>query len=368
MKLSCFDLQFFGGEKTEPATPKRREKAREEGQVAKSQDLTAAMILLAGLLGVYLIGYVGQDTLVGMFYTILEHIGSTLMFDEAWWARPLRSGVTTYFMIWLPLAVFCALVAIIVLLRQVKYKISAKPFQLKFDKFNPAKGIKKIFSARSFVEMIKGLMKASLLMYILYRFIMSEQELFLTIMMYPMETGASIMFGKIWGLGLRMALILLLIGFIDYAYQKWSFEKSIRMSKQDIKDEHKQSEGDPQIKSKIRQKQRELARSRMMNDVPKSDVVVTNPTHLAVAIQYDQQTMAAPIVVAKGAGFIAKRIREIAEANDIPIVENKPLARLLFAQVDVGESIPQDMYRAVAEVLAFVYRLKKKSFPNRKAS
>jgi flagellar biosynthetic protein FlhB len=163
-----------------------------------------------------------------------------------------------------------------------------------------------------------------------------------------------------------MALVLLLIGFADYAYQKWSFEKSIRMSKQDIKDEHKQSEGDPQIKSKIRQKQRELARSRMMSDVPKADVVVTNPTHIAVAIQYDQQTMQAPVVLAKGEGHIAMKIREIAEEHKIPIIENKPLARLLLAQVEVGESIPHDMYRAVAEVLAFVYRLKEKERAPRK--
>jgi flagellar biosynthetic protein FlhB len=214
--------------------------------------------------------------------------------------------------------------------------------------------------------MLKGLAKAGLLMYMLYRFLQNERDLFLSSMLYEMEEGVAIMMSRIWGLGIRMALLLLLIGFIDYAYQKWTFEKSIRMSKQDIKDENKQSEGDPLIKSKIRQKQRELARARMMSDVPKADVVVTNPTHVAVAIQYDQQTMQAPVVLAKGEGHIAMKIREIAEEHKIPIIENKPLARLLLAQVEVGESIPQDMYRSVAEVLAFVYRLKEKGRAPRK--
>lgn len=358
-----FDIQFFAGEKTEPATPKRRDKARDEGQVAKSQDLTAAAIILAGLLGVYFTAILGKQTLLSMFSTVFDHIASPLMFDDAWWVRPVRIAAGTFFSIWFPLALGCSIVAVIVLLRQVKFKISTKPFALKFDKFDPVKGLKKIISVRSLVELAKGLAKAGLLTFMLYRFLVSEQDTFLSVMLYPMELGTSIIMMKIWWLGIRMALALLLIGFIDYAYQKYSFEKSIRMSKQDIKDEHKQSEGDPQIKSKIRQKQRELARSRMMSDVPKADVVVTNPTHLAVAIQYEQSTMTAPIVVAKGAGHIAAKIREIAEEHKVPIIENKPLARLLFTQVEIGESIPQEMYRAVAEVLAFVYRLKNKGRP-----
>lgn len=366
MQRRAFDLQFFGGEKTEPATPKRRDKARDEGQVAKSQDLTAASIIITGLLAVYTIGYFGRNTLMTMFRRVMTHIASEQIFDAAWWVLPVSTGVGTFFRIWLPLALSCYIVTIVVLLRQVKFKISTKPFALKFDKFNPVKGLKKIVSPRSIVELLKGLAKASLLMFMLYRFLRNEQDLFLSIMMYPMEQGVAIMMKKIWGLGVRMALVLLLIGFIDYSYQKWSFEKSIRMSKQDIKDEHKQSEGDPLIKSKIKQKQRELARSRMMSDVPKADVVVTNPTHISVAIQYDQGTMHAPVVLAKGEGFIAFKIREIATEHDIPIVENKPLARLLMAQVEVGESIPSDMYRAVAEVLAFVYRLKGKGRIQRK--
>ena len=152
--------------------------------------------------------------------------------------------------------------------------------------------------------------------------------------------------------------MLLVMAFADYAYQKWDFEKSIRMSKKEIKDEYKQMEGDPQIKQKIRQKQREMAKQRMMADVPKSDVVITNPTHIAVALQYDRKIMQAPVVIAKGGDFLARQIREIAHANLIPVIENKPLAWMLYENVDVGEEIPEDMYKAVAEVLAFVYKLK----------
>jgi flagellar biosynthetic protein FlhB len=209
------------------------------------------------------------------------------------------------------------------------------------------------------VELLKGLLKASILLGMLYTVMKNERELLLSIMMYPLDKGAGIIIGKIWGLALRMALVLFIIALFDYAYQKWEFEKSIKMSKQEIKEEYKQMEGDPKIKAKIRQKQRELAQRRMMSDVPKADVVVTNPTHIAVAIQYDQHNMSAPLVVAKGEDRIAQKIREIAEEHDIPIVENKPLARALMKQVEIGESIPEDLYRSVAEVLAFVYKLKK---------
>ena len=156
----------------------------------------------------------------------------------------------------------------------------------------------------------------------------------------------------------RLAFLLLVLALFDYGYQKWEFEKSIRMSKQELKEEYKQMEGDPQIKSKIRQKQRELARSRMMSSVPKADVVITNPTHLAVALEYDRDIMEAPVLVAKGEGFVARRIREIAEENGVPVVENRTLARGLYDSMEIGDEIPEHLYKAVAEVLAFIYRLK----------
>jgi flagellar biosynthetic protein FlhB len=173
----------------------------------------------------------------------------------------------------------------------------------------------------------------------------------------PFIEGVALAADRVFSLALKMALVLFVLGVFDYAYQKWEFEKSIRMSKQEIKEEYKQMEGDPQIKRRIRQRQRELARRRMMADVPKADVVITNPTHLAVAIRYDPKTMGAPLVLAKGEGFVALRIREIAEEHRIPVVEDRPLARALM-QTEPGEEVPEALYRAVAEVLAFVYRLK----------
>jgi flagellar biosynthetic protein FlhB len=241
----------------------------------------------------------------------------------------------------------------------VGFVVSFKPLALKMDRFNPISGLKKIVSLRTIVELCKGILKALVLLGMLYISLRDDRDLMLSIMMYPLEKGSGIIIGRIWGLALRMALILFLLALADYAYQRWEFEKSIKMSKQEIKEEYKQMEGDPLVKRRIRQKQRELAQKRMMSDVPKADVVVTNPTHIAVAIQYDQHSMSAPIVVAKGEDFIAQKIRDIASEHGVPIVENKPLARALMQKVDVGEAIPEELYLSVAEVLAFVYRLKK---------
>ncbi|MDR3254612.1 MAG: flagellar biosynthesis protein FlhB [Synergistaceae bacterium] len=364
-RVRAFDLQFFAGEKTEQATPRRRNKARDEGQMARSQDLSAAVVIVAGLLGIYLLALFTWGRLIGMFESVMAHLASDQMFGNAWWALPLDRGFRTFFAGWLPIGLLCALSAILIMLHQVGFKIISEPFRLKFNKFNPVSGMKKIISAKSLVELAKGIAKASILMWVLYDALRKEQALFLSVMMFPIEQGVAIVMKKIWALALRMAIFLLIIGLIDYAYQKWSFSKSIRMSKQEIKDEYKQMEGDPMIKRRIRQKQRELARSRMMSDVPKADVVVTNPTQIAVAVQYDSKSMIAPIVLAKGRALLAKKIREIAEENNIPVIENKPLARALMAQVDVGEPVPQELYRAVAEVLAFIYRLKEGRTPGK---
>jgi flagellar biosynthetic protein FlhB len=354
-----FDIQFFAEERNEPATPKKRSKTREEGRVAKSQDLSASVVLITGLVTIHLLGSMIWQRLIDLFQSIAGHLASPLMRDSAWWVRPSMEASRSFLVGWLPLGLLCALFAAGVLIYQVGFVISTKSLQFNADRFNPVSGLKKIISLRTIVELLKGLAKASILGFMLYRMLQNERDLLLSIMLFPLEKGSEIIAGKVWNLALRMALMLLVIAFADYAYQKWEFEKSIKMSKQEIKDEYKQSEGDPQIKRRIRQKQRELATKRMMSDVPKADVVVTNPTHIAVAIKYDQKSMIAPIVVAKGADFIAQKIRDIAAENKIPIIENKPLARALMLQVEVGEEVPEDLYRAVAEVLAFVYRMKK---------
>jgi flagellar biosynthetic protein FlhB len=354
-----FDIQFFGQERTEPATPKKKHKTRMDGQVAKSQDLSASVILITGLLTIYALSVVIWSRLINMFRNTAGHLSSPLMRDSAWWVRPVRDAAGTIALGWLPLGLLCALFAVMVLVYQVGFVITTKPFELKLDRFNPIKGLKKIISLRTLVELAKGIVKASVLLGMLYRVLKNDQDLLLSIMMYPLDIGVGIIMEKVWGLAFRMTVILFLIALADYAYQKWEFEKSIKMSKQEIKDEYKQMEGDPLVKRRIRQKQRELAMKRMMSDVPKADVVVTNPTHIAVAIQYEQKNMSAPVVVAKGEDFIAQKIKDIAAEHNIPVVENKPLARALMQQVEVGEAIPEDLYLAVAEILAFVYKLKK---------
>ena len=353
------DVQFFAGERTEPATPRKRNKEREEGRVAKSQDLAASVVIITGLLTIYALGLAIWRRLLYMFRNTAEHLSSPLMNDTAWLTRPFMDGMSSLALGWLPLGFLCAILAVAILVYQVGFVITTKPFAIKFDRFNPISGLKKIISLRTIVELIKGMLKALVLLGMLYLALKNERDLMLSIMMYPLDKGSEMIIGKIWSLALRMAIILLLLALADYAYQKWEFEKSIKMSKQEIKEEYKQMEGDPLVKRRIRQKQRELAQKRMMSDVPKADVVVTNPTHIAVAIQYDQKNMSAPIVVAKGEDFIAQKIRYIAAEHNIPIVENKPLARALMQKVEVGETIPEELYLSVAEVLAFVYRLKK---------
>ncbi|MBR0070321.1 MAG: EscU/YscU/HrcU family type III secretion system export apparatus switch protein, partial [Synergistaceae bacterium] len=217
---------------------------------------------------------------------------------------------------------------------------------------------KKIISLRSIVELLKGLLKSAIFAVMIYTAIKNYLPVSSKTMQMPLVKGSIQFWNMLWNLAMRLAFMLLVMACADYWYQKWEFEKSIRMSKKEIKDEYKQMEGDPQIKQKIRQKQREMAKQRMMSEVPKADVVITNPTHVAVALQYERGVMGAPVVLAKGGDFLAKRIREIAELNLIPVIENKPLAWALYLNVEIGDEIPEDLYRGVAEILAMVYKLK----------
>jgi flagellar biosynthetic protein FlhB len=249
---------------------------------------------------------------------------------------------------------------IAVTIRQIGWKFSAQPLTLKLERLNPFTGLKKLISMRSIAELLKGILKASLFAWVLYVAVKDKLPDAINSVRIPFEPGALLLARQIWDLCMRMAIMLLILAIIDYGYQKWEFEKGIKMSKQEIKEEHKQAEGDPQIKSKIKQRQREMAKKRMMSSVPKADVVITNPTTLAVALQYDRELMQAPMVVAKGRGLIARRIREIAEENGVALMEDRPLAWALYEGVEIGDEVPAHLYKAVAEVLAFVYRLRQK--------
>ena len=354
-----FDLQLFGEEKTEPATPRRRVKAREEGQVCQSKDLNAVVQILAGLLVIAVYANHAIRGLMSWIQETIFYIGGGTLNGEGWLIWPFESGSWNYFAAWLPVGVIAVIVTIAVIIRQVGWKISFKPFALKLDRLNPIQGLKKIISLRSLVELAKGLLKASIFAWVIYVAIMDRLPDAVNSLRIPFESGVAMLGDQLWWLAIKLALCLLLIAFFDYAYQKWDFEKKLRMSKHDIKEEHKQTEGDPQIKSKIRQRQREMAKRRMMSSVPKSDVVITNPVTLAIALHYDRKLMQAPVVLAKGKGLIARKIRDIAIEHGIPVLERKPLAWAMYENVEIGDEVPAEFYKAIAEILAFVYKLKK---------
>jgi len=290
----------------------------------------------------------------------IAFIGEESLLRSGWFYRLEYSAVLTYFSTWLFWGLIIAVMVVAVTVRQVGWVISFKPFNFDLSRMNPVSGLKKIISMRSLVELLKGILKASLFAWVIYMALRDKLPVAVSAMQLSLTEGALQLWNLLWGLAMRLAAMLLVIGILDYGYQKWDFEKSIKMSKQEVKEEHKQMEGDPQIKSKIRQKQRELAKKRMMASVPKADVVITNPTTIAVALMYEREIMAAPQIVAKGKGVIARKIREVAEEHKIPIIENKPLAWALYESAEIGDEVPEKLYRGVAEILAMVYKLKKK--------
>lgn len=360
METWQFQLQLFAEEKTEEATPKRREEARKKGQIAKSPELGLAVGILAACL---LLKSLGSS----MWQGLASFTQQMLLLAGTW-----QGGVgdvsslvaqTIFFLLRLlgPLFAGLLLVGLVVNLAQVGFLWTTEGLVPKGNRINPLEGAKRIFSKRSLVELAKSIVKVVIVGYLAYSAVRKSFDLFLSTAQMPSLEGAQVLGGAAYSIGIRVGLGFLALAVGDYFYQRFEHEKSIKMSREEIKEELKQSEGSPQTRSRIRQRQRQLAMRRMMEEVPKADVVVTNPTHLAIALSYDAKKMAAPIVVAKGQDKLAEKIREIAKTNGVPIVENKPLARALYKAVEVGEAIPGDLYRAVAEILAFVYQLKGQS-------
>jgi flagellar biosynthetic protein FlhB len=351
------DLQLFAQEKTEPATPKKKEDERKKGQVAKSQELPGAFILFFSFLFLFMFGGYFKDRMYRLF---------TVSFNEYMFWDVSVNNVTIIFgnllingfFLLLPILVGTVLIAILGNYLQMGFLLTGDPLKMKFSKLNPIEGAKKIFSIRSVVELLKSILKLTVVGFVCYTTIIAEKESFLALAKLPLENIFSFTAKITLTLGLKIGGILVVLALFDFMYQKYEYEKNLRMSKQDIKDEYKKSEGDPLIKGKIREKQRRMAVQRMMQDVPKADVVITNPTHYAVALRYDAKEMDSPVVIAKGQDYIALKIREVAQTNNITLMENKPLARALYDQVEIGQTVPSDLFQAVAEVLAYVYRLK----------
>lgn len=365
--ILTYNLQFFakdgpGGEKTEEPTQKKLSDARKEGQVAKSKEVTSAFEMLFAFLMLYIwIEYMGTY-FVGNIYDIYSQIPSYVKMydgyvqDQTFNALFVQS-MTRVLMIIAPFLIVGFIVAVITNLLQVKWQPTSKPLKPKFSKINPVSGFKRIFSPNSLVELLKSVLKLSLIGYVVYSYLKKNMPPLLQFYSISLNQGIMQVGILVINLGIRISLFYMIIAALDFAYQKIKFKKDMKMTKQEVKDEYKNQEGDPQVKSKQRQRMMEASRRRMMQQLPEADVVITNPTHYAVAIKYDPELYDAPYVIAKGADYLAQKIKESAKEHHIEIVENKPLARMLYANVDVGSVVPPELYQAVAEVLAFVYHL-----------
>jgi flagellar biosynthetic protein FlhB len=359
MDLLSLDLQYFAGEKTEKATPKKKQDARKKGQVAKSQDVNTAVVLLSVFFFLMLFGKTMTEKMIG----ILRHSLQNYMFMELT-ANNIHSilieilGELTVFLG--PVMLVAMIAGVAANYAQVGFLYSPEAIQMKLEKINPLSGFKRIYSMRAIVEMLKSILKISFIGVIAFSVLWSRMDEVLLLANKGVGAAIATIASLTLQMGLFAAGALLFLALMDYLYQKYDFEKSIRMSKQDMKDEYKNIEGDPLIKSKIKQKQREMAMRRMMQEVPKADVVITNPTHFAIALKYDDQKADAPVVIAKGVDFVAQKIKLIAKDNEIATVENRPLARALYSQAEIGDAIPEEFFKAVAEILAYVYQTKNK--------
>lgn len=358
--MLTLDLQFFAGEKTEKATAKKRQDSRKKGQVLKSQDVTSAIVLLSVFLFLFFASGFMRDRFFLFFNQAFSQYISLKSYDSETIMLIYSEIIMMMAFILLPVMVVAMTAAVAGNLLQFGLLFTAEPLKFDLKKIDPIKGLKRIFSIRAIVELFKSVLKISFIGSVTFIIVYSNVDKVLGLAFKsPWDVLSTV--GTLTALmGITASFVLLFISILDFLYQKYDYEKNLRMSKQDIKDEHKNTEGDPIIKSRIKQKQREMAMRRMMQEIPEADVVITNPTHYAIAIKYDDGDMDAPIVLAKGVDFVAQKIKLIAKEHEIVTVENRPLARSLYDQVEIGERIPEEFFKAIAEILAYVYRIQRK--------
>ncbi len=364
LNLQLFAKEGPGGEKTEPATEKKLSDARKEGQVAKSRELGQAFALLALFLVLKLWGASIGHNFMNSFrlnYTRMKEM-TTLVGGEISvkdFCRLLNTNILQMALMVAPVFIAAFVIAIVTDIFQVKWAPTTKPLRPKFSKINPLSGFKRIFSKEKLLELAKSLLKLFILGYMAYSTIKGEFAVLFALFDMELISAIGVIGNIAVNLGLKISAVYIVIGFADYGYQKWKFAEDMKMTKQEVKDEWKNAEGDPAIKGKQKQRMFEASRRRMMQAVPSADVVITNPTHFAVAIKYDVNVFDAPYVVAKGEDFLAARIKEKAAEAGVDIVENKPLARMLYYNVDLGSPIPPELYQIVAEILAAIYNARK---------
>jgi flagellar biosynthesis protein FlhB len=344
-------------ERTEQATPKRLEDARRKGQIPRSRELSAAAVTLVGGAALYMLG--GQIT--GQMAEMMRR-GLALSRDEAtdstFMLPALSNAAADGLWLSMPVLGLITLAAIIAPLALGGWSFAGQAMMPQFSRLNPLEGIKRMFAMRSLVELAKAMAKFGVVAVIATIVLWNDAPALMGLGREPLQQAI----GHAIQLSGKALLVisagLLIIAGIDVPYQLWQYAKQMRMSREEIREEYKESEGSPEVKGRIRQLQQEVARRRMMQEVPKADVIVTNPTHFAVALKYDEKRMRAPIVVAKGVDVIAARIREVAGENAVPIFEAPPLARVLYRNVDIGDEIPATLYVAVAQILTYVFQLK----------
>ncbi len=350
--------------KSEKATQKRRDESRRKGQVAVSRDVSTAATLLAGIgLLALTIGPASHrltQVMQSWFALATDPAMAGQISPSGMQALLAKFGLEAGWLI-MPVLACAALVSASSYAVQTGFLVNTEALTADPTRLNPLNGFKRLLSLRSVVELVKSLLKVALIGWVGVAAIRHEAALLPALVQYDLDGVVGVAGHLVFKLAIWIGATVAVLAAADYGYQRFEWERGLRMSKQEVKEEHKEAEGDPKVKSRVRAIQREMARKRMMAAVPKADVIITNPTHLAVALRYDPTTMAAPVVVAKGAGFVAERIREIARRNGVMIVENKLVARTLFKLVEVGKAVPADLYRAVAEILAFVYRARGKT-------
>jgi flagellar biosynthetic protein FlhB len=355
------------GEKTQEATPHRRQTARDEGQVPQSQDLSSAALLVGATV---VLMYFGRD-----LFQVLATLTAEQLGGEAWMQTDAQTAAITWNAILIrlarvlmPIIGMLLLLTVVIHLGQVGLLYLPQQLAPDFSRIDPLKGAQRLFSLSSVVRLGFGLFKIGLIIPVALWCVRDHYDVILSLPTRAVPDIGALMTDILLGTCLKIGIALLILAIFDYGYQRWKFERDLRMTEQEVREEFKMMQGDPQMAARRRQVQRQLVMNRLQSLVPKADVVVTNPTELAVAIQYDPDTMEAPIVVAKGAGVLAQRIRRLALEHNIPILERKPLAQTLYKNVDLNKPIPAEQYAAVAEILRYVYQLQGKSLPSRRAA
>lgn len=360
-KKFVINLQLFTEEKTEKASPKKKQDSRKKGQVMQSKEINTAVALMASVLA---LKYSGGF----MFRTMTE---ATYFFKDLFYTNILDESIGGYKVLLYMIIYVTKAVVIVIGVGYAAAFISAKlqvgnlfttdTLKIKPERLNPIEGFKKMFSMRTFVELIKSLLKIGIVGFVGYKYLSDNLGLILKSFQLTAIQYSYMVFELSINLAIRMTFAIAVIAIFDFFYQRFDYEKNLKMSKQEIKEEYKQSEGDPQVKAKIKEKQRQAAMRRMMQEIPKADVIITNPTHFAVAIRYDENKFEAPYVVAKGRNLIAQNIKDRGRLANIPIVENKPLAQALYKEIEIGQMISSELYESVAEVLAYVYSLREQA-------